>query len=100
MIKGTCKDRVISITDPKMRHGHKTSSRKVDGFKEHTITCGENGQLVAGVEVTAANAADKEPVPEMLEEQEKEGRRPEELLGDSAYFDPKWRKRRGRKGRQ
>ncbi|NPV78659.1 MAG: IS1182 family transposase [Firmicutes bacterium] len=98
MVKGTCKDRVISVTDPEMRHGRKTSSRKVDGFKGHIITCGENGQLVAGVEVTAANVADKEPVPEMLEEQEKEGRRPEELLGDSAYFDPEMTEEEKEKG--
>ena len=89
MVKGTCKDRVISITDPEMRHGHKTSSKRVDGYKGHILTCGENGQLVGGVEVTPANGADKEPVPEMLEEQEKEGRRPEVVLGDCSYFDPK-----------
>jgi hypothetical protein len=30
--KGVAKDRVISTTDPEMRHGHKSQSRRFDGY--------------------------------------------------------------------
>ena len=31
--QGVAKDRVCSVTDPEMRHGHKTSSGRFDGHK-------------------------------------------------------------------
>ena len=36
IIKGTAADRRISISDPDMRHGRKSSSRTINGFKQHT----------------------------------------------------------------
>ncbi len=88
MLKGTAADRVISTNDQEMRHGRKTTSAKADGYKAHIITTGEHGDLIAGVEVTPANAADKEPMADMLDSLEENDRRPEELLGDTAYYDP------------
>jgi transposase len=35
---GTAPDRVISVTDPQMRHGRKSKSRRFDGFKALTAT--------------------------------------------------------------
>jgi transposase len=88
MLKGTAEDRVISVNDPEMRHGRKTTSAKADGYKAHIITTGEQGELIAAVEVTAANVADKEPLAGMLDALDESDRRPEEILGDSAYYDP------------
>ena len=45
MVKGTKKDRIISINDPEMRHGRKTTSKKSDGYKAEIITGGEKGNL-------------------------------------------------------
>ena len=32
------KDRRISIEDPQMRHGRKTKSVRIDGYKRHVLT--------------------------------------------------------------
>ena len=58
MINGTAKDRIISVNDPEMRHGHKTSSKIQDGYKSEIITGGEKGELVLGVKTDAANTFD------------------------------------------
>jgi len=34
--QGVAKDRIISTSDPQMRHGRKSSARKFDGYKTHT----------------------------------------------------------------
>lgn len=98
MTKGTAKDRVISVHDPDMRHGRKTTSKKADGYKSHILTAGEEQDFVVGVEVTGANAADKEPLPSMLDQQEEKGCRPEEVMGDTAYFDPEEAETQAEKG--
>lgn len=88
MVQGTATDRVISTVDPEMRHGRKTSSKKVNGYKGQVITSGADGQLIVSVEVTPANQSDGEPLDAMVEEQAEKGRRPERLLGDTQYYDP------------
>lgn len=82
MKKGVAKDRVISVTDPDMRHGRKTSSAKANGFKAHIAT---DGNFVASIVVTAANKADAEPLPEVLKQCEANAMKPEQVVGDSAY---------------
>ena len=82
MKKGVAKDRVISVTDPDMRHGRKTSSAKANGFKAHIAT---DGNFVASVVVTAANKADAEPLPEVVKQCEANAMKPEQIVGDSAY---------------
>lgn len=84
--QGVAKDRVISVADPEMRHGRKTSSLKSDGYKAHIATVGDNAQIIADVVVTPANTADSEPVSEMVDRiEEATGSKPEETMGDSAY---------------
>ena len=38
---GVAKYRIISVKDPEMRHGHKTTSYKTDGYKGHVMTGGK-----------------------------------------------------------
>ncbi len=52
--KGVAKDRRIAIEDAEMRHGRKSRSVKVDGYKRH-ILCDLDTGLVRAVGVTAAN---------------------------------------------
>jgi len=80
--KGVAKDRVISVTDPDMRHRRKTSSAKANGFKAHIST---DGSFVTSVVVTAANRPDAEPLLEVLKQCEANGMKPEQVMGDSAY---------------
>jgi hypothetical protein len=68
MVNGTAKDRTISVTDPEMRHGRKTSSKRSDGYKAEIITGGENAAIVMAVEVDGANVPDGEHMGDLIDE--------------------------------
>jgi transposase len=55
--KGVAKDRRISIEDADMRHGRKSRSVRVDGYKRHALRDLETG-LVRAVGITSANVAE------------------------------------------
>src|SRR5260221_2547799 len=55
--KGVAKDRRISIEDAQMRHGRKSRSVRVDGYKRHVLHDLDSG-LVRAVGMTSANAAE------------------------------------------
>jgi hypothetical protein len=81
------RDRVISHSDPEMRHGRKSASRRFDGHKADVIT-DEDTELVLGVEVRAANASDGEgAVPLLAQVMALPGILVATLLGDMAYSD-------------
>ncbi len=52
--KGGAKDRRISIEDPDMRHGRKSRSKKIDGYKRHVLKDLDSG-VVCAVALTRAN---------------------------------------------
>ena len=85
--QGVARDRVISHSDPEMRHGRKSASRRFDGHKLDVIT-DEASELVLGVEVRAGNAGDGEGACPLLQEvQAVDGVEVDTLLGDMAYSD-------------
>lgn len=98
--RGTAPDRVISIHDPEMRHGRKTTSAKIDGYKTHLLTTGTDGDLIAAVEVTGANVPDGVVMPQILKDADARGLRPEKLYGDTAYFNPEVAEDEAKKGTQ
>ena len=55
--KGVAKDRRITIEDAQMRHGRKSRSVRVDGYKRHVLRDLDSG-LVRAVGITAANVAE------------------------------------------
>jgi Transposase DDE domain len=55
LIKGVAKDRRISVEDGQMRHGRKSRSVRVDGYKRHVLHDLDTG-LIRAVGLTAANA--------------------------------------------
>jgi Transposase DDE domain/Transposase domain (DUF772) len=57
--QGVARDRRISITDPQMRHGRKTRSLRVDGYKRHVLRDLDSG-LVRAVGLTPANQPEAE----------------------------------------
>jgi transposase len=84
---GVAANRVISHSDPEMRHGRKSASRRFDGHKLDVIG-DEDSELILGVEVRAANAGDGEGAVGLLEAvQGLDGVEVETLLGDMAYSD-------------
>jgi FAD/FMN-containing dehydrogenase len=85
--QGVARDRVISHSDPEMRHGRKSASRRFDGHKLDVIG-DEDSELILGVEVRAGNAPDGEGAVPLLEAvQGIDGVEVETLLGDMAYSD-------------
>lgn len=82
--KGTAPGRVISMTDPEARHGRKSSSKVISGFKTHVLgTIGS--QFVTGIEITDAGVHDAQPTPKLIEQAEAHGVKPTEAVGDAAY---------------
>jgi len=55
--QGVARDRVVSHSDPQMRHGRKSASRRFDGHKLD-VTTDEATELVLDVDIRAGNAAD------------------------------------------
>lgn len=82
--KGTAPGRVISITDPEARHGRKSSSKVIEGFKTHVLGTIES-QFVTGIAISNASVHDAEPTVALLEQAAKHGIQPAEVLGDGAY---------------
>ena len=54
---GVSRDRMMSVHDPEMRHGHKSSSRRFDGHKA-AIVVDTDSQLITAVDVLPGNAPD------------------------------------------
>ena len=85
--QGVAPDRVISHSDPEMRHGRKSASRRFDGHKVDVIG-DEDSELILGVDVRAGNAGDGEGAVPLLEAvQGIDGVEVQTLLGDMAYSD-------------
>ena len=83
--KGVAKDRRISIEDPEMRHGRKTRSLRVDGYKRHVLKDLDSG-LVRAVGVTPANAPEASVADQIEADLEQQGAELRELHIDLAYL--------------
>ena len=84
---GVSRDRMMSVHDPEMRHGHKSSSRRFDGHKA-AIVVDTGSQLITAVEVLPGNAPDNLGALELVEQSEANTGVPvEEAMGDAAYGD-------------
>ena len=78
---------MVSVHDPEMRHGHKSSSRRFDGHKA-AIVVDTDTQLITAVEVLPGNAPDNLGALELVEESEANTDvAVDEALGDAAYGD-------------
>ena len=84
---GVSRDRMMSVHDPEMRHGHKSSSRRFDGHKA-AIVVDTDSQLITAVEVLPGNAPDNLWALELVEASEANTGVPvAEAMGDAAYGD-------------
>ena len=84
---GVSRDRMVSVHDPEMRHGHKSSRRRFDGHKA-AIVVDTDTQLITEVEVLPGNAPDNLGALELVERSEANTGAPvEEALADAAYGD-------------
>ena len=84
---GVSKDRMLSVHDPEMRHGHKSSRRRFNGHKA-AIVVDTDSQLITAVDVLPGNAPDHLGALELVEQSEAiTGSAVEEAMGDAAYGD-------------
>jgi hypothetical protein len=85
--QGVAQDRIVSHSDPEMRHGRKSASRRFDGHKLDVIT-DEDSELVVGVDIRAGNAADGDGAAPLLGQvMALPGIAIQLLMGDMAYSD-------------
>ena len=84
---GVSRDRMMSVHDPELRHGHQSSSRRFDGHKA-AIGVDTDSQLITAVAVLPGNAPDNLGALELVEQSEANPGVPvEEAMGDVAYGD-------------
>ena len=84
---GVSRDRMMSVHDPELRHGHKSSSRRFDGHKA-AIVVDTDSQLITAVAVVPGNAPDNLGALELVEASEANTGVPvAETMGDAAYGD-------------
>jgi DDE family transposase/transposase-like protein DUF772 len=83
--RGVAKDRRISVEDAQMRHGRKSRSTLIDGYKRHVLTDLDSG-LIAAVGVTAANAPEASVTGQLSDDLAAQNARLAELHIDRAYL--------------
>jgi hypothetical protein len=91
--KGVAKDRRISVEDAQMRHGRKSRSVRVDGYKRHILRDLDTG-LVRAVGVTAANAPEASVTEPIREDLMCQHVTLSELHIDRAYLSSLWVRQR------
>jgi hypothetical protein len=85
--KGVSRDRIPSVHDPEIRHGHKSSSLRFDGYKA-AVAVDTDSQLITAVDVLPGNAPDNAGALALVEQSEKNTAcEVEETMGDCAYGD-------------
>jgi hypothetical protein len=83
--KGTAADRIVSTTDPEMRHGRKSSSKRFDGYKA-SVAVDTDAGVVLSTDVLAGNAHDSEQAGDLAKRAgEAADQEVERVLGDTAY---------------
>ena len=83
--QATSRDRVISTTDPEMRHGRKSHSKTFNGFKASVVAETSNGVIVA-TDVRAGNIHDSEGTADLVREASRRCKQKvKRVLGDTAY---------------
>jgi hypothetical protein len=82
--RGTASGRVISTVDPEMRHGRKSSQTRFDGYKLSAAATNGTEPLITAVHVAPAGETDGPQAKHLIDAQPPE-RRPDRVLGDTAY---------------
>ncbi|MHB8510444.1 MAG: IS1182 family transposase [Candidatus Dormibacteria bacterium] len=83
--QGTSAERIVSVHDPEMRHGRKSSSTRFDGHKL-AVTADVETQLVTAVDVMSGGVKDQEGSLELVRQSEANtSLGTEAVLGDTAY---------------
>jgi hypothetical protein len=84
--QGVAKNRLVSISDPDMRHGRKTRTKAFSGYKRHVVVDADVKGLICGVEVQPANLKEHEAAGPLLQAIAADGREVIELHIDRGYL--------------
>jgi hypothetical protein len=84
---GVAPDRIPSATDPEMRHGRKSSSKRFDGYKASVAVDAETG-VVTAADVIPGNAPDNQGALDLVASTEHSSEcQVDKTIGDCAYGD-------------
>jgi transposase len=83
--QGVARDRRISVTDGEMRHGRKSRTERVDGYKRHILRNLDSG-LIHAVALTAANVPESAATPALEADLDHQGCTIGELHIDRGYL--------------
>jgi hypothetical protein len=83
--QGTAKDRIISTTDPEMRHGRKSSAHLFNGFKVSVSTDQQSEMILDIADVTAAGSDGAHLMPTIQRVEAQTGVTVDRVIGDGAY---------------
>lgn len=85
--EGVSRDRIVSVHDTEMRHGHKSSRKLFDGHKA-AVAVDTDSQLITAVDMLPGNAPDNTGALKLIERSEENtGIEVAETIGDCAYGD-------------
>lgn len=83
--KGTATDRIISITDPQMRHGRKSRAHLFNGFKASVSTDQHSEMILDIADVTASGSDGAHLLPIIKRVEEQADVTVDRAIGDGAY---------------
>jgi hypothetical protein len=83
--QGVATDRQISVSDPDMRHGRKSSSKRFNGYKRHIAADLDIPGLIHAVALTPANEPEANAAEQLIEQMETRGDKLAEIHVDRAY---------------
>jgi hypothetical protein len=83
--EGTAPDRILSVTDPEIRHGHKSKAQRFDGFKTAVVTEVESELILDVADLAASSGDGQHLMPTVKRVEEHAGVTVERVIGDGAY---------------
>jgi hypothetical protein len=83
--KGTATGRIISITDPEMRHGRKSRAQLFNGFKVSVSTDQDSEMILDIADVTASGSDGAHLLPTIKRVEEQTDVTVDQAIGDGAY---------------
>jgi len=83
--EGTAPDRVISITDPEMRHGRKSGAQRFDGFKVAVSSELTSDMILDVVDIGATDGDGQHLLSAVQRTEAQTGVTVERVVGDGAY---------------
>jgi hypothetical protein len=83
--EGVAAERRVSVSDPDMRHGRKSKTKRFNGYKRH-VALDLDTHLIMACAVTPANRPEEEAAPALKADVERQQRRIAEIDCDRGYI--------------